>query len=43
MSWAGNIEHMRKIRNWLRSLKGKYHSEDVGGDGRIILKWILGK
>jgi hypothetical protein len=24
-------------------LKGRHHSDDLGVDGRIILKWILGK
>jgi hypothetical protein len=24
-------------------LEGKKHSEDLGVDGRIILKWIVGK
>jgi hypothetical protein len=23
--------------------KGRYHLEDLGVDGRIILKWALGK
>jgi hypothetical protein len=23
--------------------KAKYHSEDIGVDGKIILEWILGK
>jgi hypothetical protein len=28
---------------WLESLKGRDHSEDLDVDGKIILKWILGK
>jgi hypothetical protein len=28
---------------WFQNLKKRYHSEDVGVDGRIILKWILNK
>jgi hypothetical protein len=27
---------------WSEKLKGKDHSEDIGVDRRIILKWILG-
>jgi hypothetical protein len=27
----------------LQSVKGRDHSKDLGVDGRIILKWILGK
>jgi hypothetical protein len=27
----------------LESLKGRNHSEDLGIDKRIILKWILGR
>jgi hypothetical protein len=26
---------------WLENLKGRYHPEDLGVDGRIILEWIL--
>jgi hypothetical protein len=28
---------------FFENLKGKYHSEDLGVDRRIILKWIFGK
>jgi hypothetical protein len=27
---------------WLKSLKGKDHPEELGVNGRVILKWILG-
>jgi len=33
--------HAYKI--WLENMKGTEHSEDLGIDGMIILKWILGK
>jgi len=33
---------MRKIF-WLENLKGRDYLEDLGVDGMIILKWILGK
>jgi hypothetical protein len=32
-----------RTRFWLESLKGKYHSEDLGIDGKIILKCIFDK
>jgi hypothetical protein len=35
------IREMHK-KFWLESLKGRYHSEDIHIDGRIILKWIFG-
>jgi hypothetical protein len=31
------------IQNLSESLKGRYNSEDLVKDGRMILKWILGK
>jgi hypothetical protein len=30
-------------RFWSGNLKGRIHSEDLGGDERIILERILGK
>jgi hypothetical protein len=27
----------------VRKFEGKNHSEDLGGDGRIIFQWIFGK
>jgi hypothetical protein len=38
---------LREIKNayrfWFGSLKGRVHSEDLGLDGRIILKWNVWK
>jgi hypothetical protein len=34
---------MGEIRYALESLKGRDYSGDLGVDGRIILKWILGQ
>jgi hypothetical protein len=31
------------VKFYLESLRGRDHSEDLGTDGRITLKWILGK
>jgi hypothetical protein len=35
MKWRTDI--------WLESLKGKYHLQNLGVDGRIILSWIIRK
>jgi hypothetical protein len=37
----GGIRNVYKIL--VGSLKGRDHSEHLGADGKIILKWILGK
>jgi len=28
---------------WLENREGRYHAEELGVDGKIILQWILGK
>jgi hypothetical protein len=47
MRWAGLVTRMgeKKMHTviWLENLKERDHSEDGGVDGKIILKWILGK
>jgi hypothetical protein len=47
MGWAVNVACMKEIRNaykiWPEELKGIDHSGDLALDGRIILKFILGK
>jgi hypothetical protein len=32
---------MREMRNIYEKLKGRYHLEDTGVDGRVVVKWIL--
>jgi hypothetical protein len=34
---------MRNAYIWLQNLKGRDHLEDHGVDGKIVLKWYLGK
>jgi hypothetical protein len=45
--WVGHVARIGEIRNtyavFVGKLKTGVHSEDLGVDGRIILKWILGK
>jgi hypothetical protein len=36
----GNAE--MHIELWWGNVKGRYHSEDVGIDGKTILKWTSG-
>jgi hypothetical protein len=47
MRWLGHVtlkEDMKMlIKFWLESLKGRDHSEDLGVDGWIILKFNLRK
>jgi hypothetical protein len=46
MRWAGYVGYMGEMRTtkfWLESLMGTDHLEDVGIDGRIMIKWILEK
>jgi hypothetical protein len=47
MRWAGHEAHMGEIRNAYNILvgkpEGKDHTENLGIDERIILKWIFGK
>ena len=44
MRWAGHVTHTGEVH---RVLVGKYkkkdHFEDLGVDGRIVLKWIFKK
>jgi hypothetical protein len=42
MRWTGHVSHMGEMRSAYRilvaNLKGRYHVEDLGVDGRIILE-----
>jgi hypothetical protein len=45
MRWVGHVELMREerctYRFWWKNVRGRHHSEDLGLDDRIILKWIF--
>jgi hypothetical protein len=47
MRWAWHVACLGRwelrTKFWLESLTGRDHSEDLGFDGKVILKWILGK
>jgi hypothetical protein len=47
MRWAGHVAHLGEVRGAYNILVGKpegrNHWEDIGVDGRITLRWILGK
>jgi hypothetical protein len=47
MRWVGHVARMRReevlTAFWLGGPKARDHWEDLGVDGRITLKWTLGK
>jgi hypothetical protein len=47
MRWEGHVVHMGEMKNeykiLVENLNARDHLEDIGVDGRIILKWILEK
>jgi hypothetical protein len=46
MRWEGHVEYIGEMRMrtklFLESVKGRKHSDNLGVDGKIILKLILG-
>jgi hypothetical protein len=43
--WAAHVARVREMRNALilsENLKGRYHAEDLGVDGKV-LEWIIVK
>jgi hypothetical protein len=47
MKWARHVTHLgrdqKSVQNFGRkSLKRRYHSDDINIDGMMIIRWILG-
>jgi len=43
MRWPGRIAHRGEERFWWGNLREIDHLEELGVDGRIILRWIFRK
>jgi len=47
MRWAGHVAHRGRVEAytgvWWGKLRERYHLENPGVDGRIILRWIFRK
>jgi hypothetical protein len=45
MRWAGHVERMRERRGayrfWWGNLRDRDHFENLGVNGRVMLKWIF--
>jgi hypothetical protein len=43
MGWKWRERQDTCTKFWLENLKGRYHSEDLDVEERIIIEWTLGK